>query len=252
MEIKEEIINTSKTNTTPYTGNLSKLKNKKKDIISAEKAEEKIIPAVNNTNNKKDADTLTHKDEQNNLKEQENSIEGNEGNNSLLNKITFKIQLLFSMTNKLHEKLISIFSKIITVEHLKVILEERDCRGVCGYFKCGTKLNKKDKKYYYNSTKKEFTKESLSDYFCCSECVQNFIEIYRICEGFDYFRLLNLENIYLLSVINEYDPKNKYLDEISALAKSIISNDNKYKGREDIFKQFRENLDVYFGEEAEE
>lgn len=257
--------------------NKSKLKNKKKDIITVEntstynnssvntlKNEEKLSK-INEENEDEEANTIKgdiniediNTDSNKNINfstpSNINKIESNEDNNTIINKILFQTQLLAAMTNKLDEKLTYLLSTFISHEHLKGILEERDCREICSNLLCGENMKKvkqNEKKYYYNSSTTEFNKDSLLDFFCDIKCFQKFKELADICKNFDYFRLLNIETVFLFSILCDFYPKNLYLEEISKLAQ-IILNKNKKISKE-ILEDFKVKYVKYFTYEIQE
>jgi hypothetical protein len=223
---------------------MDKLKNKKKDVITLEgsliKSTSEIAMTAqnpssvvednlnNNKNKNEESKPIPVDSNDNSTREHKISskINDTESNNSTIKKILFKIQLLLSMTNKLDSKLLTILTRLLSEEHLKGILEERDSRGICGNLSCGSKLVTKlenSEKYYYNFNSKDFSKDTVSDFFCDVKCYQKFKYILIITKNFDYLRLLNVETIFLLSIIKEFFANNSYLEEISVLSNQILS-----------------------------
>jgi hypothetical protein len=242
---------------------LSKIKQKKKDVIQIEKTIE--IPKEEKNQEEKNQDgpiieeVKTELPESNsNLPQEEKKISDkvseNDQNNSTLQKILFKIQLLLSMTNKLDSKISLILSQILSEDHLKCILEERDCRNVCGNILCGEKLkgDKSKKTYYYNSNVKDFRKENAMDFFCDVRCFQKFKDLTSIAQKFDFLRLLNVETIFALSILNEFYPKNKYLEEISLLSRNILNQERNYLDNKEFFENVKKKYEKFFTEEVEE
>jgi hypothetical protein len=244
------------------TNKLSKIKQKKKDVIEIEKSigiptEEKKATAENFPNGPVFEDVKTGKVNPQTSKSDganaSESVNESEQNNSILHKILFKLQLLLSMTNKIDLKMNLIFSQLLSEDHLKCILEERDCRRVCGNILCGNKLKKDNSKetYYYNNSVKDFRKENAMDFFCDVRCFQKFKDLTTVAQKFDFFRLLNIETIYVLSILVNYYPKNKYLDEISVLAISILNKEKKFVESGEFFQKIKEKYDKFFTESEE-
>jgi len=234
---------------------LSKIKQKKKDVIQIEKSievpqtqEDPIIEEVKTDSTEKNS--IPSKEE----KKISDKVSENQHNNSTLQKILFKIQLLLSMTNKLDSKISLILSQLLSEDHLKCILEERDCRNVCGNILCGEKLkgDKSKKTFYYNSNIKEFRKENAMEFFCDVRCFQKFKDLTSIAQKFDFLRLLNVETIFVMSILNDFYPQNKYLEEISALSKIILNQERNYLDNKEFFEEIRKKYDKFFSEESEE
>lgn len=224
----------------------SKLKNKKKDVITADLSE--VIDK-----SKKDDVEVENKSTYNSNSMPglnpsiEQKIEINENNSSTINKIIFNIQLLLSLTNKVDEKLVNVFSFLLSQDHLKLIVEERDCREVCCNLLCGMKIKKnKSGKLFYNPQFKSFTKDDVMDLFCDVRCFQKFKDLSYIASKFDYFRLLNIETIFLFTIISEYYPKNQYLDKISHLAQGLLNSAQSKFGLEEKLKEYKGKYDKYF------
>lgn len=226
---------------------MDKLKNKKKDVISLEGSKSRDAENKSNIENKstqeckeeKSVILIEEKKETNNINNLSDSwdiekvsqnipnIKDSENNNNLIKKITFKIQLLLSMTNKVDHKLATIFSKLISDEQLKCVLEERDSRGICGNLSCGNKLQKLWKRESdYNFSSKDFSLETVYEFFCNERCYQKFKDVLIITKNFDYLRLLNVETLCLLSLLKDFFSDNSYLNEISEYSNNILSKQN--------------------------
>ncbi len=214
---------------------MDKLKNKKKDVISLDNQKIQIPQKdpdqqmKNDNSEMEEVKTNPPQKQETDSKEisEPQKIKESENVNNVIKKILFKIQLLLSMTSKIDAKLIGILSQVLSEEHIKGILEERDCRGICGNVSCGSKIKTKDKdsaSYQYNYTSKDFSKDNVLDFFCDVRCYQKFKEILIITKNFDYLRLLNIETVYLFSILKEFYSDNSYLEEISVLADQILSN----------------------------
>jgi hypothetical protein len=229
----EEMVNTTKKD---------KLKNKKKDIITQDnqftKQEPKKKPdqeiqqelTVQPQGKEQTEKKVTFKDdiEVNTFKptsatKETKAPEISNKINKILTTISFNIQLLLSLYSQVDDKLYAILSKYLSPEHVKNILEERDCRSICGNMLCGQKLQKPEvKKYYYDSKKKDFIKDDIIDYFCDIKCLQKFKDLCKLSQAFDYFSLMRLDFLIMLSVLPDYFPEIKYIDKIATLSKTII------------------------------
>ena len=210
----------------------SKLRNKKKDIITADVEKATIIEKKEDNEEKKN-------DIKEDIKKNMDSIDTN-----ILNKIIFNIQLLLSLHNQIDERLYNIVINYLSSNNLKEILEERDCGGVCGNMLCGKKLLKeKNNKFYFNSKTKDFVKDDIEDFFCDVRCLQKFKDVLKISNKFDYFSLARLEALFYLSFLTEYYPDNKYISNISKFSKVIyekkIKDGNHNKDIDRLEKSFR-------------
>lgn len=222
----------------------NKTKKKQKDIITIERnVEIKPEDKVN--------ENTTVTEENVNTNKVSNNISDSTDNNSVITKVLYKLQLLLSMTNKLDEKILQLLSQLLSEEHLRNILEERDCRGICGNLLCGLKLNlNEDKhKYSYNNNFKLFTKENAFDYFCDVKCFQKFKDLLNQAKKFDYLRLLNMQNIYTLAILKEFYPTNKYLEEISTLAFTMLNKELRFTSNQEHYQQIRGKYIKYFSDE---
>ena len=206
-----------------------KLKNKKKDIISADveqpmnKKEETKNDESKKENPKVEEITTELEKEQTKENKNEQNQESNSKISALINKIIYNIQLLFSMHSKLDEKLFSLLVKYLSRDHMKDILEERDCRQVCGNILCGKKLNRnKNDKLYYNSKMKEFVKEEIVDFFCDVRCMQKFKDALKISDKFDYFTLARLDALCAFTMLPDFFSDNMYINNISKFANMIL------------------------------
>jgi hypothetical protein len=234
---------------------MDKLKNKKKDVITLEgslihnppdndKKQNILVEETKIFKNEKEEISEPH--ESNDISSITQKIKNTENNNITIKKILFKIQLLLSMTNKLDSKILSILSQVLSEEHLKGVLEERDSRGICGNLSCGSKLNLKledSEKYYYNFTSKDFSKDSVCDFFCDVKCYQKFKDVLNVTKNFDYLRLLTIDTIYLLSILKEFYADNSYLEEISILSTQILS---KQPLSQEYFSSLKEKYTKFF------
>jgi len=172
----------------------------------------------------------------------------------LLDKITLRLQTLFSIQPKIDEKLANLLIKFISPEHIKNILEERDCNSFCGNFLCDKVLKKdKDGRLFYNPETKKFTKEDIYTFFCNVKCFQSFKDFCKVAETFDYLYLSSPSSAVIFNILIDYFPNNKYLKQISDIAKEIIDiNINQadfktlnIKTREYLNTLFIEDLDKY-------
>jgi len=245
---------------------MSKLKNKKKDIILADNITETTIKKteeikandvnanknlVQNSiklenplleNSEKEIETNKTKNEENvdhckeisksenegNIesikKDEENKYDAEQtsSNNNIVNHVIFNIQLFFSRDKKIYTIIYELFINYLSVEHLKAILEERDCIEVCGNILCDNKIEKaKMKKFYYNSKLKEFVKEDVLSFFCDVRCFQKFKDGIKIANNFDFLRLFKFESLYLFYNIKNYFSEELYLKKISGIIKPL-------------------------------
>lgn len=211
-----------------------KLKNKKKDIIS-----------INDTEPIKQKEPPSNKTEQNKKPqiEPQYSLELNHNTSFLMNKILFEIQLLFSMTDKIDDKLNKAISPLLSQENLKNILLERECRSICGYPRCNNQItNKTTGKASFNKLLNLFSTKDIEDYFCSDECIQCFKTQSLLSDKFDYVNLISLDNILMFSTIQDYYPPNKYLTRIASLAQNLLDEferHNKQLKLDDYFKYHR-------------
>jgi len=239
----------------------TKLKNKKKDVIRADinvqdnktktVTEEKVITGdikegkTSGANSENDQE----KNESSNAKPNLKEIDSNENNKKFLNKIILNLQFLLSLCNKVDEKLLNIFSVFLSTEQFQSILEERDCRGLCGNMLCDTKKfekNSQEKKYFYGESQTNFSKENINDLFCNVRCFQKFKDVYEIAKKFDYFRLMHIDAISLFSILSDYYPENYYLTEIKLNAENILSNHKNKLNLNEIKDKIKLKYDKYF------
>ena len=194
----------------------SKLKNKKKDVIS-----------LNDTTTTPPSTTSKDNEPQqppiDNLPEQF-YLELNKNTTHLIDKILWEIQVLLAMTNSVDLKLKNCLVPLLSKEHIQNILEERESRDVCGNFQCGRVINTKSKSVYnYNVIKKQYTKVDPQDYFCSVDCFNIFKQITKSSiDKFDYFKLLSLDTIFLLANIKNYYPEQNNLNRIADLSENLI------------------------------
>ena len=192
----------------------SKLKNKKKDVISL------TDPTPSSTTSKDDEPQQPPID---NLPEQF-YLELNKSTTHLIDKLLWEIQVLLAMTNSVDVKLKNCFVPLLSKEHIQNILEERESRNVCGNFQCGTVIAAKSKSVFnYNVIKKQYTKVDPQDYFCSVDCFNVFKQITTACiDKFDYFKLLSLDTLFLLANVKHYYPEHNHLNRIADLSESLI------------------------------
>jgi hypothetical protein len=256
----EEFVDTSKKD---------KLKNKKKDIITPDnynpipKVEKKTDePKVEDVNSArkvtfKDQIEINTFDNKENKKESlggEKQAKPNTKNDAkvtlTMNTISFNIQLLLSMYNAIDLKLYYLLNRYLSPEHIRNILEERDSREICGNILCGKGIHRpKNKKYYYDAKQKDFIKDDIIDYFCDIKCFQKFKELTKLSQAFDYFTLLRVDFLVMLTVLPEYFPEVKYIEKISELSKTILEEKKPDTAEVDRIKL---NYQKYFDEEEEE
>jgi hypothetical protein len=199
----------------------SKLKNKKKDVIS-----------LNDTSTPSPSPSTSSSSKDNNGPQQppiddlpeQFYLEMNKNTTHLIDKVLWEIQVLLAMTNSIDDKLKNCFVPLLSKEHINNILEERESRNVCGNFQCGKVIDTKSKSVYsYNSIKKQYTKIDPQDYFCSIECFNIFKQMTLTCiDKFDYFKLLSLNTIFLLANIKYYYPEQKNLNRIADLSENLI------------------------------
>ena len=235
----------------------SKLKNKKKDIILADNLTEQ--PNINtNKDSKEDQNSNKSKEENPLLKDAEKFIptekkeeiskiqnleinssenkdkkdekiqnqnlelEKNIANNEIMNKIIFQIQLYFSQNKNIDIKIYNLFVTYLSVDHLKAVLEERDCIEICGNILCNKKIGKsKNKKYFYNSKLKDFVKEDVLNFFCDVRCFQKFKDAIKIANDFDFLRLFRFESLYVFNNLKNYFIEDINLKKICHIAKGL-------------------------------
>jgi hypothetical protein len=226
-----------------------KLKNKKKDIITPEtpvvnnkietNADEKNEKNENNAELKKESEsdkkvsfkeeievnTFIKNEPTSTTKEKKEEL--NEKTGQIMNSISYNIQLLLSLYNTVDDKLYTIISKYLAPDHIRNILEERDCRQICGNLICGKRVTRPSvKKFYYDAKSKDFVKDDIIDYFCDIKCFQKFKDLTKLSQKFDYLTLLRLDFLVMLSVLPEYFPDVKYIEKVAKLAQTILAEKN--------------------------
>lgn len=252
---------------------LEKLKNKKKDIIQPEKA--LIQTLLNNAETKEATDKVKNNNLSNNLnnnneisnnktsqEEVKNSnIETNDNNTNsnnlnimsnipdnsktikLFDKIITTIQEYLALTTKVDAKLFQILTSYISMDQLKVILEERDCLNICGNLQCDNGIESSlSKKFKFNLQTKEFSRDDVKDFFCSEKCFEAFKALMIQIASYDYLLVTAFEPIYVLSRIEDFYPQNKYLKNLSLAAKNFIN--FKYKDKET--KELRDKYNKFF------
>jgi hypothetical protein len=250
--------------------NLKKLKNKKKDFITTDTPMINTQNKTTTTNDKsKQITQNTNKSNDENInngmiiedvsstekingKTDKNVAKSDDGfDKNQIYSIVFNIQLLLSISDKVDDKLVDLLSLYLSPEQMQSILEERDCRGVCGNMLCSNKIsqNSEEKKYLYNPSNSQFTKDELSELFCNIRCLQKYKDAYTKTKKFDFFRLMNIETIVLFSKISEYYPYNEQLSLITKISNSILEKNTKYK-IEEIKDRVLVKCDRYFYEES--
>jgi len=195
--------------------------------------------------------TLT---KENDKKEEKNNLDSNQSssNSNLINHIIFNIQVFFSQKKNICHKIYELLLNYLSVDHLKVILEERDCNEVCGNILCNKQIFKsKSKKYFYNSKTKEFVKEDVLSYFCDVRCFQKFKDAMKIANNFDYLRLFKFESLFIFYNLKNYYNGEIYLKKIAYLIKPLyeVSLNNIDNITLDIIKT---QYDNYFRDNSEE
>ena len=98
----------------------------------------------------------------------------------------------------------------------------------------------------------KFRKENAMEFFCDVRCFQKFKDLTSIAQKFDFLRLLNVETIFVMSILNDFYPQNKYLEEISALSKIILNQERNYLDNKEFFEEIRKKYENFFSEESEE
>lgn len=208
----------------------SKLKNKKKDVISL--SNDDPSPSTKDTPSLPPEETLPEKF----------FLDINKTTTHLTDKILWEIELLLALSDSIDLKLNNCLLPLMSKQHLQDILEERESRNICGNFQCPKSITNKSKKALsYNIIKKKFTEVDPQDYFCSIECFNVFKKItVSSIEKFDYFKLLTLDTVFLLANIKNYYPENDHLDRIADLSEQII---NDYLNHN---KQIKSKLGNYF------
>lgn len=171
-------------------------------------------------------------------------------NNNIMNQIIFNIQLLFSVEKLLEKKIYEIFLNFLSIDHLKAVLEERDCIEICGNILCNKHIEKpKTKKYFYDSRKKEFAKEDMLSFFCDVRCFQAFKDAIKIANNFDFLRLFKFESLFIMFNTKNYYPNEIYLKKISHLTKILF--ESSLKKIDDVtLDMLKAKYDNYFNDKA--
>lgn len=216
--MRETPIKKSEENTKDQNNSINSSENKQNNLqnplledFEKEKFAKKEIN--NSTINQKDITDDTNKERK--MNEEKKDVknldaEQSSTNNNYINHVIFNIQLFFSQNKKICPKIYELLINFLSVDHLKAILEERDCLELCGNILCNNQLSKlKTKKYFYNSKTKEFEKEDVLSFFCDVRCFQKFKDAMKIANNFDYLRLFKFDTLYVL-----YNSKNFYIGEI--------------------------------------
>ena len=211
---------------------MDKIKNKKKDIIESESTMH-LKSEIKKEEEKKEEKNIKI------LELKKKDINISDINTQIINKLI----LLLSLNDKIDIKLVNILSNYLSQNHLKEILEERDCRNICGNLICGEELlDDINYKKYFDPNEGEITKLSTIDSFCDEKCFEIFNNIYKFSSKYDYSIYLNIESIYLFKYLKDYLPVNKYLNEISELAEMIISSiDENNLEKNEIYKKKYDN-----------
>ena len=202
---------------------LKKLKNKKKDIITLGSSSVNINQ--NNSSEKILTQPLSSKLPDNKTIVLDKFIfEQNKDNSSLLGKIYFQIELLFSYTNIVDIKLCNIILPLISKTHFENIREERDGRNICSNFLCGNKIERNRKSsIIYDPKSKDFDSDSIINYFCCTKCFDQYNQFLSLSiRNYNYLLLFTLDTIFLYSILYEYFEDNIYLKQIGEIAENMI------------------------------
>ena len=202
---------------------LKKLKNKKKDIITLGSSTVNINQ--NNSSEKILTQPLSSKLPDNKTIILDKFIfEQNKDNSSLLAKIYFQIELLFSYTNIVDIKLCNIILPLISKTHFENIREERDGRNICSNFLCGNKIERNRKSsIIYDPKSKDFVSDSIINYFCCTKCFDQYNQFLSLSiRNYNYLLLFTLDTIFLYSILYEYFEDNIYLKKIGEIAENMI------------------------------
>lgn len=222
---------------------------------------EKEIEVNTSTTNKKENEinnnivNLTNENETNQAKQEEKKkldAEQSSSNSNLINHVLFNIQLFFSQNKKICPKIYELLLNYLSVDHLKMVLEERDCIEICGNMLCNKVISKqKTKKYFYNSKTKEFVKEDVLGLFCDVRCFQKFKDAMKIANNFDYFRLFKFESLFILYNSKNYFNGEIYLKKIAYLIKPMY--ENSLKNVDEItLDLLKTKYDNYFSDKNEE
>jgi hypothetical protein len=249
----------------------TKLKNKKKDVIvadistvaqNAKPVNEGTLPhnsiineISSNTNTEsthENKQTFNTQKVEGNVPSKNNQIEDNDSSKNLINKIILNLQFLLSISNKVDAKLLNLCSFFLSTEHFQSILEERDCREICGNMLCDKKIMEKashGKKYTYYYNVQQFSKENPAELFCDMICFQKFKDAYAVAKKFDYFRLLHIDTIILFYILTDYYPNNIYLTENKLNAEKILNSFKKNRKIDITIERVKEKYNDYFFEE---
>jgi hypothetical protein len=254
---KPEEIKTNQTTSTNISEN--KQINKENPLLrDSEKikfTEKEMEIDTSTTKNKENIDNSTKDNESNNHKKDEKSLDAKKSSSdaNLINHMIFNIQVFFSQNKKICPKIYDLLLNYLSVDHLKVILEERDCMEICGNILCNKQISKpKAKKYFYNSKTKEFVKEDVLSFFCNIRCFQKFKDAIKIANNFDYLRLFKFETLFILYNSKNYYSGEIFLKKIAYLIKPIYENllKNIDDIKMDILKTKYDNYFNYNNEEA--
>ncbi len=225
----------------PLLVNSNNKENTDKDI------ENKINTIDNSKNDSHGKTTITNKEKKsiefntekqpinnehsnNDTKKEINKSNSDENKNSnVINKIIFNIhfniQLFLSSKKKINRKLFDILMNFLSIDHLKAILEERDCIGLCGNILCDKVIEKrKTKKSFYNSQLKDFVKDDVLGYFCDIKCFQLFKDAIKLSNNFDYLRLFKFESLFIFFNLKNYFSDEIYMKKISSIVKPVYEN----------------------------
>jgi hypothetical protein len=223
---------------------------------NSENIKENIDLQNSTTNKEKKKVTFKENPEITEIKNEKNTnkkmnINNNIDSNKIINSIIYDIQLYLSLNDKIDEKLYNLITEYLSTEHLKNILEERDCRSVCSNMLCGKEFVKNDKSVYFNSKKKEFVKVDLVDFFCDVKCFQKFKDLMEKAGKFDYLKFVQVDFIYPLTRLDDFYPNNLYIKKITKSAKILLSEKHESNEVLEILKQkynkyFMPELDEFF------
>lgn len=219
-----------------------KLKNKKKDIIANDF--EKPEPKKEETKKSEPVIEEINTESQKPEEPKQNTSQTNSKTIAYINKIIYNIQLLLSIHNLIDDKLYNLLIGYLSKEHLKDILEERDCKEICGNMLCGKKLNRdRNRRFYYDSKSKDFIKEEIVDFFCDVRCMQKFKDALKVSQKFDYFMLARVEALCAFSLLPDFFPDNNYIENIAKFSKMILY---EMKKEPEDLKIYEKKINDYF------
>ena len=245
-----------------------KLKNKKKDIIQLgpntvtdqqakllltknfddktikQLKEEREIKKENKISNQPLSSTLPKNEV--NLEEKVTYLDIDRNNLFLIEKLLLELQLLLSLNDVVDEKLVKILAPLLGINHFNSILEERNCRKICGNFFCGRKIHVVfSKSLKYDEITNEFTNAPIMDMFCDKKCYEEYSKLRKMSgREFRIENLLKLENITLFKSLRVFFEDNPHISRINNLAENLLDTHIRHhkEKKESIEKEVRNYL----------